>query len=220
LLKPIKGLNVSYVVIKVMNMRLIKVDDQVYDKIKELAEKRGCSMNDIVSEMLNIYLGGTSGDKAIKEYKDRVIVLQYDSRCKTCGKELKAGTLARYVLYIYEDGSKKGGVYCLDCYFMSNPVLAKLYVKKKELEVVIKQLNDEISKRIEVLKQYEHQIRVADLKREVLQLIRDIRMNIMNDQKLIELSKKLEELYDTIDKLEVPPLVKKREVKEEKVLKF
>jgi predicted DNA-binding protein YlxM (UPF0122 family) len=201
-------------------MRLIKVDDQTYEKIKELSEKRGCSMNDIVSEMLNIYMGGSAGDKAIKEYKDRVIVLQYDSRCKTCGKELKAGTLARYVLYIYEDGSKKGGVYCLDCYFMSNPVLAKLYVKKKEMEVVLKQLNDEINKRIEILKQYEHQVKVVELKREILQLIRDIRMNIMNDQKLIELSKKLEELYNAIDKLEVPPQIVSKKVKEEKVFKF
>jgi negative regulator of replication initiation len=185
-------------------MKQIKVSDQVYDKIKELSEKRGCSMADVVEEMLNIYLGGASGDKAIKEYKDRVIVLQYNSKCRVCGKELKAGSLARYILYVYEDGSKKGGVYCLECYFMSNPALAKLYVKRKELEAVIKQLNDEINRKVELLSKYEYQVKVAEIKREILQLIKDIRLNITNDQKLIELSKKLEELYNIVEKLEIP----------------
>ena len=186
-------------------MKQIKVDDRTYDLIKELAEKRQLSMSDIVEEAVNIMLGGTSTDKAIKRYVDKYITLQYEARCYRCGKQLNKGDKTRYILYEYEDGSKSRMIICLDCDLESNPILWKLHVKKREYEVTLKQLKSEIDKLITQLNQLQHQVKVAEIKREILQLVKDIRLNITNDKQLIELSKKLEELYNIVDKLEIPP---------------
>jgi len=186
-------------------VKQIKVDDRTYDLIKELAEKRQLSMSDIVEEAVNIMLGGTSTDKAIKRYVDKYITLQYEARCYRCGKQLNKGDKTRYILYEYEDGSKSRMIICLDCDLESNPILWKLHVKKREYEVTLKQLKSEIDKLITQLNQLQHQVKVAEIKREILQLVKDIRLNITNDKQLIELSKKLEELYNIVDKLEIPP---------------
>jgi Ribbon-helix-helix protein, copG family. len=146
-------------------MKQIKVDDKTYDLIKQIAEKRQLSMSDIVEEAINVLLGGAQGDKAIKRYVDRYITLQYVCRCFKCGKQLNQNDKARFILYEYEDGSKSKMIICLDCDIESNPSLWKLYVKRKELEVAIKQLNNEINRKIELLKQYEYQVRVSEIKK-------------------------------------------------------
>ena len=197
-------------------LKQIKVDDRTYDLIKGLAEKRQLSMSDIIEEAINIMLGGTSTDKAIKRYVDKYITIQYESKCSKCCKQLNKGDKARYVLYEYEDGSKSRMIICLDCDLESNPILWKLHVKKREYEVTLKQLKSEIDKKIELLKQLDYQVRVSEIKKEILQLVRDIRQYITNDQKLIELSRKLEELYNIVDKLEIPISIQReleREVK-------
>ena len=195
-------------------MKQIKVDDRTYELIKQLAEKRQLSMSDIIEEAVNVLLGGTSTDKAIKRYIDKYITLQYESKCSKCGKQLNKGDKARYILYEYEDGSKSRMIMCLDCDVESNPVLWKLHIKKREYEVTLKQLKSEIDKKIELLKQLDYQIRVSEIKKEILQLVRNIKLYITNDQKIIELSKKLEELYNIVDKLEIPPqqLIKPKKV--------
>jgi HD superfamily phosphohydrolase len=185
-------------------MKQIKVDDRTYELIKQLAEKRQLSMSDVVEEAINILLGGSSQDKAIKRYIDKYITLQYENRCYKCGKVLNKGDKARYVLYEYEDNTKSRMIICLDCDIEGNPTLWRLYVKRKELEAVNKQLTNEIDKKIELLKQLNYQVRVAEIKKEILQLVRDIKLNITNDQKIIELAKRLEELYNIVDKLEIP----------------
>ena len=185
-------------------LKQIKVDDKTYELIKQIAEKRQLSMSDVVEEAVNVLLGGTSTDKAIKRYIDKYITLQYESKCYRCGKQLSKGDRVRYILYEYEDNTKSRMIICLDCDIESNPTLFRLYIKRKELEAINKQLTNEIDKKIELLKQLDYQVKVADLKKEILQLIRDIRQYITNDQKLIELSRKLEELYNIVDKLEIP----------------
>jgi PHP family Zn ribbon phosphoesterase len=185
-------------------VKQIKVDDKTYELIKQIAEKRQLSMSDVVEEAINILLGGSSQDKAIKRYVDKYITLQYESKCYRCGKQLSKGDRVRYIIYEYEDGSKSRMVLCLDCDVESNPTLFKLLIKRKEYEVALRQLSSEISKKIELLNKLEYQVKVSDLKKEILQLVRDIRQYITNDQKLIELAKKLEELYNIVDKLEIP----------------
>jgi Ribbon-helix-helix protein, copG family. len=46
-------------------MKLVKVSDQLHEKLKELAEKRNMSINQLIEEILNVYLYGTTG-KTIK----------------------------------------------------------------------------------------------------------------------------------------------------------
>jgi hypothetical protein len=140
--------------------------------------------------LLMFIWGGSQKGKAIKRYIDTYIPLQYEDNCIKCGRKIPAGEYARYILYIFEDNSKKYMFICEDCDVESNRKLWKLIRKKKELEVAIKQLNKELEKKIELLNNVEYQIKVAELKREILQLVRDIRQYITNDQKIIELAKK------------------------------
>jgi PHP family Zn ribbon phosphoesterase len=198
-------------------MKQIKVDDKTYEKIREIAEKRKLSMSDIVEEAINILLGGSSQDKAIKRYVDKYITLQYEAKCYRCGKQLNKGDRVRYILYEYEDNTKSRMIICLDCDVESNPTLFRLYIKRKEYEVALRQLSSEINKKIELLNKLEYQVKVADLKKEILQLVRDIRQYITNDQKLIELARKLEELYNIVDKLEIPLSLQRELEREVKV---
>jgi len=124
-------------------MKMIKVSDQLHEKLKELAEKRGISIHDLVEEMLSVYLGGSTTDKAIKRIVDKEILSMYEARCSRCGKNIGVGEHIRYILYEYEDGSKSRAVLCSDCSLSLNPQLWKLYIKKRELETVIRQLRAE-----------------------------------------------------------------------------
>jgi Ribbon-helix-helix protein, copG family. len=112
-------------------VRVIKIDDKTYELIKQIAEKRQLSMSDVVEEAIQLMLGGYQGDKAITKIVEKYITINRDTKCSKCGKELKVGDKGRYVLYIYEDSSKKSYIYCLDCDIESNPNLFKLYIKKK-----------------------------------------------------------------------------------------
>jgi Ribbon-helix-helix protein, copG family. len=202
-------------------MKQIKVDDKTYDLIKSLAEKRQLSMSDVVEEAIHLMLGGYQGDKAITKVVEKYITINRDTKCSKCNRELKVGDKAKYILYIYEDSSKKSYIYCLDCDIESNPTLFKLYIKRKELETVIKQLNSEISRKIEYLKQYEYQIKVGDLKREIYQLVKDLKIYLSNDEEMKKLILKLDDLLTKLDKLEVPPIVvSKIEEKAKKEVKF
>jgi DNA-directed RNA polymerase subunit RPC12/RpoP len=171
-------------------------------------------MSDIIEEAIHLMLGGYQGDKAITRILERYITLNRDTKCSKCGRELKTGDKVKYVAYFYEDNTKRSYIYCLDCDLESNPVLWKLYSKKREYEVVLKQLRSEVDKLITQLNQLQYQVKVAEIKKEILQLVRNIKLYITNDQKIIELSKKLEELYNIVDKLEIPPqqLIKPKKV--------
>lgn len=130
-------------------MKAVKVDDEAYNLLEEMSRKTGTSIKDLVTKAVKLlYAGGgeVSPEKEVEEISERIITLRYPARCRRCSKELKEGDHAYYVKYAYSDKTTKTIVYCLDCYhesMITDKALAKLYVKKKELERTIKALKQE-----------------------------------------------------------------------------
>ncbi len=131
-------------------MHQIKVSDEVYEKLKELAEKKQVSINNIIQELLTVYLGGSAEDKPITKIVSKDIVLQYKTKCRKCGKDLEPGEVVHYVRYEYSDNTTRYYIYCMDCWLQSS-ALAEYYLKKKELEATVrglKKLADQYAEKI------------------------------------------------------------------------
>jgi predicted CopG family antitoxin len=207
-------------------VKLVKVSDNVYEKLKELAEKRGVSLNQLVEEILNVYLGGESIDRPIKRIISIDLINEYDRRCKRCGKQLAVGEQIHYIRYEYVDGSSRSTYYCLDCWY-STSALAKQYLTKKKLELVVRGLKQEADKLVEEIKQYEKMVEELKIQLDVRQSLAKIRdeLEFLFTHELITLEdynkllSKVEELLLRIEELEkrtrpVEAKEKKEKIKE------
>ena len=155
-------------------MKVVKISDNVYDKLKELAEKRSISLNQLVEEILNVYLGGES-DRAIKKIVSMDLINEYEGkRCKKCGKTLAVGEQIHYIKYEYHDGSVKVVYYCLDCWYSAS-ALAKQYLTKKKLELVVRGLKQEADRLVEEIKQYEKMLEEIKIQLDTRQALAKIR---------------------------------------------
>ena len=178
-------------------MKQIKVNDDVYEKIKSIAEKRQISMADVLEELIQVYMGGETQDKSIVRIIDKDIMLLYDTKCSRCGRELRKGERAHYTKYIYTDNSSKSIVLCLDCYVNQDPLLWKKYLKIKEYEEIARQLKNECERLACELKELDTKVSVARVKKELVDLWRDVEHYIRGDSITI----KYEELLSRIDEL-------------------
>jgi len=198
-------------------MSVVRVDKEIYEKIKILAEKTNREIKDIVDEALRLYvLGSIDKDKEIIEVKSDIITLQYDTKCYRCKKDLKAGELAYWIRYVYSDNTKRSYVFCLECYYQSAG-LKNQYLTKKKLEIIIRSLKaeaDELSKKVLQLRT---EVKLYDLRSELYRLYKDLIQHIADPDlknKLIEISDKLSDLdkkvFDLIEDLKIIPMIKTR----------
>jgi len=196
-------------------MSVVRVDKEIYEKIKLLAEKTNREIKDIVDEALRLYvLGSIDKDKEIVEVKSDIITLQYDTKCYRCKKDLKAGELAYWIRYVYSDNTKRSYVFCLECYYQSMG-LKNLYLTKKKLEIIIRSLRaeaDELSKKVLQLRT---EVKLYDLRSELHRLYKDLIQHIADTDlknKLIEISDKLSDLdkkvNDLIEDLKIIPMIR------------
>jgi Ribbon-helix-helix protein, copG family. len=200
-------------------MKQIKVSEDVHEKLKEIAERQGCSINDVIKMMLNIYLGGTS-ERAIDKIVSKEFVADSEKVCSKCKRRIEVGEIVYWVKYIYTDGGATTRYFCIEC---ANPHLAKIYKKKKEMEIVVKQLKREADRLIEEINKLEHVRSVYTIKNEIIQFWREFKSTFIDnpDYKVVEqFLDKLNELIDKVNRLEAmvtSPLteVDKRKVKKE-----
>jgi predicted CopG family antitoxin len=185
-----------------MHVKQIKVSDDVYEQLKKIAEKNGgISINDVVKMLLNIYLGGVS-ERAIDKILSKEFVADSEKMCSKCKKKINVGEPVYWVKYVYSDGSSTTRYFCMEC---ANPHLAKIYRKKKEMEIVVKQLKQEADKLVEEINQFELVKEVYTVKSEIMQFWRDIKTTFINDpnlQKVDAFFDKLNELLDKVNRLE------------------
>jgi Ribbon-helix-helix protein, copG family. len=208
-------------------VKVIKVSDHVHEKLVELAEKRGLSINQLVEEILNTYLYGVSGDKGIKKFLDKDIVLQYETKCRRCGKELKVGEIAHYVRYEYEDNTSRTFIYCLDCWYSSS-ALAKQYLTKRKLELTIRGLRqeaDKLTQEITRLTQELEQLKIdLDTRRALLKIREELEfllsMQLISREDYFKMLNKIEELLLRIEELEKHTRLVKETTKVEKKKKY
>jgi hypothetical protein len=202
-------------------MSVVRVDKEIYEKIKLLAEKTNREIKDIVDEALRLYVLGSAPDsgKEITEIKSDIITLQYERRCYKCGKQLNIGDLAYWIRYTYSDNTKRSLYYCLECYYQSAG-LKNLYLTKKKFEIIIRSLRaeaDELSKKVLQLRT---EVKLYDLKSELYRLYKDLIQHIADPDlknKLIEISDKLSDLdkkiNDLIEDLKIIPMIKTKKTK-------
>ena len=185
-----------------MHVKQIKVSEDVYEKLKQIAEKNGdISLNDVIKMLLSIYLGGSS-ERTIDKILTKEFIADREIMCSHCKRVVKVGEPVQWVKYLYSDGSATTRYLCFEC---SNPHLGKIYRKKKEMEIIIKQLRQEADKLVEEINQLEQVKEVYTAKSEIMQFWRDIKTTFTSDpnlQKIDTFFDKLNELLDKVNRLE------------------
>ena len=184
-------------------------DDELYNRLKELSDKTGRSLSDLVSEAVRLYILGSAGvDKDVKGIVNKVITVQYPSKCYKCGKPINQNDLAYYIRYTYSDNTAKSFLYCFDCYLGEHDTaLAKQYLTLRKLKLEIRGLKKLREKLANEVEKENIKNEIANLRTELLKLLRDVKdlgINI-NDAKLSELldkanyiESKLEEIEDAL----------------------
>jgi len=114
----------------------IKIPEDVYSKLKEYADKKGISLKEYLMPYLEAIAKKESLDFIKKPPKSAIIVNKFKTKCLRCGKLLNEGDLVYWIEGV--------GVYCLDCYYsFFDKSLAKMYLRKRELERIVKELRKE-----------------------------------------------------------------------------
>lgn len=186
----------------------VRIGEETYMKLKQLADKSGKSMRELVEEAINAYLLGHEGGlegKEIKGITGKIIPLQYPARCKRCGKSINPGELAYWVKITYTDNSVRSYVICLDCYYQSG-ALKEYYLKKKQLEAVIRGLKkeaDELAQRVMELRRYKELIEAREEVRRLLREVSQYASMAMGERRevLAQIQEALERLLEAIDRL-------------------
>jgi len=202
-------------------VKQIKVSEDVYDQLKKIAEKNGgISLNDAIKMLLSIYLGGSS-ERSIDKILTKEFIADSEKACSKCKRKIGIGEPIYWVKYVYSDGSSSTRYFCMEC---ANPHLAKIYRKKKEMEIVVKQLKQEADALVEEINRLEQVKDVYTVKSEIMQFWRDLKTAFVNDPNISKVDTffdKLNELLDKVNRLEalVKPAIdvargkaKKREV--------
>ena len=191
-----------------MGDKKVRISEELYEQLQKLAEKSGRSMRELAEEAIKAYLLGTENiDKPVKAVTGKVIPLQYPSRCKFCGKEIKAGELAYWAKYTFTDNSTRSYVICLDCYY-KDTALAEWYLKKKKLEAVVRGLKKKADQLAEQVEKLQMEYDVLKVKQEVLELWRNFKSIFLSTeqnltiQKVEEFMDRLNELLDRVGSLE------------------
>ena len=194
-------------------MKVIKISDQAYEQLKNLAEKRNLSINSVVQEIINVYLAGTPEDKPIKKIVNKDITVMYATKCSRCGRPLNPNDVAHYVRYEYDDAPPKVFIYCMDCWLQSS-ALAKYYIRKKELEATIKGLKDMADKLAEKIIKMRSEYNIAVVKEELMKIRHELNLslvrNIIGENKADELvnrialvEQKISEINEKLNEIEV-----------------
>jgi tRNA G26 N,N-dimethylase Trm1 len=178
-------------------MKVIKVSDHVYERIKQLAEQKNISLNNVVEELLNIVTAGHHDTKPIKKIYTRDISLMWDDKCDRCGRELKRGEIAHYTRIEYEDGSVRKTILCYECYLPST-ALAKQYLQIKKYEQIVKGLKAEADQLVQLIEQARLFSGLAETKEQINSIVRELNnayvVGVISKQAYDELKAKLEEI--------------------------
>lgn len=185
----------------------VKIGEEVYKKVKEVSEKSGKSIREIVEEALNIYLLGKEAvDKDVKDISNKWIVAKYSSKCSKCGKQISVGDMAYWIRITYADNSVRSYIYCSDCYLTSfDTSLAKKYLKVKELEATYKSLKKMCDSLVEEAKQLENKVNLLKLEEEIERFWFDFRTTFGSnpDSAIVrDFLNKLEDLTEKVRTLE------------------
>jgi prefoldin subunit 5 len=184
-------------------MTVVRLRAEDYELVKKISESTGKSIPEILSEAVNAYYRGLSPEgKVIRRISDiKPWVLKHNTKCASCGRELKAGERVMYQFVEYEDKSRKHIFICLDC-SVEEHSLAKLYVKKYWLEKAVKGLKrmaDSYAEQIQQIQRItDFYQTIHDIERE-LKLLRDYLRQYQHPREVIELVTRFMEKLESLE---------------------
>jgi len=196
-------------------MQSIKISEEYYNMLKEISEKTGKSLKDLIENALSVVYKNNESmfDKEIAKIKQGIINVKYKTYCSVCKREINEGELAYWVKYEFTDKTTKTNLICLDCFY-NEKGLAKLYIKKKELTKIIKGLDTIAQELYEEIEKYRLELKTLELKAE----IRNLLYLFGEDKEKAEILDKINELADKLSALELEIRSKiKANVKKRKV---
>jgi hypothetical protein len=190
----------------------IKINENVKERLEKLAEKMGgVSINRVIETLLDYYETGNVKDKPIKGKVDVELVSKYETQCSKCGGKIKMGDRFRYIKVDYEDGSRDVIKLCVDC-MLDSTLLKTYYKKKRELEVIVRELKKEANELVDRVKELEKYSDTLKIKAEVMSIMRDVKdlLRSVSSQDikdtLTKIMEKLDLALDKLDQLEPIPL--------------
>jgi len=163
--------------------KAVKISDDLYNRIKEIADKKGVRISDEVNRLLAIALGAESEPddivknvKVVKKWR-----VMYDTTCPFCGQTIKKGEFAVRIIYEFEDGRKRNEFYHPECYmYGDDELLAKYYVKKRYLQKVIKALEKKANELADKLSDYELRKQISETIEFINKNVNEIRSKVFD----------------------------------------
>jgi len=188
----------------------VRISKELYDKLKEVAERSNKSIRELVETAITKFLLGTESVGSDAEVKNVKVVkswrLRFPARCPICGEEIKAGSIVVREIVELEDGRKVNNFYHPDCYeSSSDSALAKLYVRKRVLERTIRGLKKEADRYVELIETLRTEYDMLSIKKEVYTLWKDYKNFILHgrdDEKFDEFMDRLNDLLDKVSQIE------------------
>ncbi|RLB79531.1 MAG: hypothetical protein DRH17_13655 [Deltaproteobacteria bacterium] len=188
----------------------VRISKELYDKLKEVADRSNKSIRELVETAITKFLLGTESVGSDAEVKNVKVVkswrLRFPARCPICGEEIKAGSIVVREIVELEDGRKVNNFYHPDCYeSSSDSALAKLYVRKRVLERTIRGLKKEADRYVELIETLRTEYDMLSIKKEVYTLWKDYKNFILHgkdDEKFDEFMDRLNDLLDKVTRLE------------------
>ena len=201
--------------------RPVKISPELFAKVQELAEKRGVSLKAVVEDALRQYLGvlqGVSSDEDVEDVKTvEDWKLLFDSKCEICKSDIKAGEHAVRIIITLKDGRKVNKFYHKECYlFHSDQLMAKYYVKKRQLQRIIKALEAQCNEYADKIIEIQDKVKLAEIQQlfqQTLQLLQDYLYEFKEEQ-LKQVMENIKKLKQDVEELRLALTMKiKRAVK-------
>jgi predicted transcriptional regulator len=191
-----------------MSQTVVRISEEVYKKIKDIAEKSGKSIREVVEEAIQLFLLGKEQavEKDVKEIKNKWIVTKYPSKCSKCSKNINAGDMVFWIRVTYGDNSIRSFIYCSECYLTSfDTSLAKRYLKVKELEATYRSLKKLCDSLAQQATELQNKVNLLNLEKDIESFWFNFRSVFTNnpDVKVVnDFVMKLEEIIDKVKRLE------------------
>lgn len=161
-------------------MKVIKVDEETYNLLKQISEKTGRSIKEIATISIRVYWAGQQiidvADKEIEKIEGKWITLKYPTRCSICKRQLEQGKIAYYEKYYYSDHTKKARIICEKCYYserVTDKALIKVYLKKRELQKIVNALKNEADRLADKVIELQKKANIYELKHKIAELVKE-----------------------------------------------
>lgn len=173
----------------------LELPDDLYAKVKEMAESTGRSIKDIIIEALQLRIFGQQAkpDSEMVEYTEpKLTILKFPTRCARCGKPINAGEEAWLAKVKYKDGSERWVAWHFSC-LMTDKQLAKIYLEIRKLRRIRDVLKREADELADLINEAEARKKVLDVALEISKVSQEF------EKKVFEVADRIREWLFTVN---------------------